>query len=105
MNIAIPGLIPDKVIRCIEETRDLREYSLVALRNMHEYQVSKRARLDRQYDNLNCYLNYEVDIYVQMKLAQRMGKVERNLARTEERIKRLQGEIVHRRIEMERAQP
>jgi len=101
MNVFIPGLIPDKVMRRIEEIRDLSEYSLVALRNMHEYQVSKRARLDRQYDNLNCYLHYEVDVYAQMKLAQRMAKVERNLALTEERIRQLDGEIVRRRIEKE----
>ncbi|MEW6360043.1 MAG: hypothetical protein AB1696_27150 [Planctomycetota bacterium] len=104
MNLIIPGLIPDKVILRIETIRDLSKYSLAALRNMHEYQVAKRIRLDRQYDNLNCYLNYEVDVYAQMKLAQRMEKVERNLALTEERIRRLQGEMIRRRIEMENAQ-
>jgi len=98
MNIVLPGLTPDRVIRRVEEIRDLRAYSIAALRNMHDYQVAKRARLDKQTAYLNAFMNYEVDIYEQMKLAQRLTKVERNIERTEERIRRLRGELLSRTL-------
>lgn len=105
MNVLVPGLSPGKVIRRIEETEELSQYSIVALMNMYDYQVAKRARLDRHHGNLSCFLAYEVDLYEQMRLARRMQKVERNIEITEQRIKRLGAEILSRRIRAQKGSP
>lgn len=105
MSVILPGLRPDAPICHVEEAQDLAAFSLVALQNMVQYQLAKRARLDRHQTNLNVFLNSEPDFYCQIKLAQRLTKVERNIELTDERIRRLGMEILSRRLREENTVP
>ena len=91
-------LLPPIIAEHVREAVGYAHYSHRAVRNMYEAALGKRERLKLHRVKLDYWLDTEYDLANLLDLAERAGRVETNLERTEAKIRALQNELIKRRL-------
>ncbi len=90
--------IPVAEVRSSEAAKHLASLSSATICYMHDHGLALERRLRHHEVNLEYAAEDEGDLYEAMRLSERLGRVEVNLIRVEQRNDNLQAEIVAREL-------